>query len=683
MAVVPISKENVDVRRLDDGEIEQEYELEVSMWDCSVLLFTGSVSTWNSMILVVGLLLNIVLQTLFLIVIVTTMLEADINESTVKSKLLWRVSDGHSSRNIDEASGSSKVEQLCAQSLWSFEQSEYNSMVGHTKSGTYLASIALIIWILFTISELRCSVDQLCAIVSLPILRTGPALIPAEDEDDKVDIVGISRIGKVLALVMVVIPRIVLISILSICGCKYLSQTLSLSDIVLNACGLTFVTDIDELVAQVLLSKTMMSKMESIRPVKYGKARTFLGGPALKDLFRYALAAGIMVFATMYFLMPFASNVSAASQALCGGVQDFSFSGGTTLDSQVVIRGTQVAGECSGVDGSAYFTDHYFGHGARKNISAKPRASKKASISRMAETQTRLVLRHIYNDPCSKKSTSLSTVKYDSVCASMSPPLKAVLDRLNVSASGTPKDYPQCPRINLSNPFACNLPVRNLSACVWSHFADECEGKPPGVRTSTCSDDIWEQCQKYNELGMTHPSKNCAFLYMCPRDPCLSMIGTVNVRCQANLTNIDSGFFLRERKSFMIASAGDAIAKAFNASLATWEAKSVHVTKLDMSFIDANVSSAAAATAEITFEYDIMPVPLEVLDDTTNSSVFKTKVQRRLNFLFTKNRTGLKVRKVLNSTSQFLKTEDLVLRRNPPEPEESMDDYVSFDGSYA
>ena len=62
---------------------------------------------------------------------------------------------------------------------------------------------------------------------------------------------------RYVALLLLCVPRLFVMGFLGVIGCQYLAQTSSLSDIVLNAVALAFVLEVDELVANVLLTEKL------------------------------------------------------------------------------------------------------------------------------------------------------------------------------------------------------------------------------------------------------------------------------------------------------------------------------------------------------------------------------------------------------------------------------------------
>lgn len=78
---------------------------------------------------------------------------------------------------------------------------------------------------------------------------------------------------------------------LGVIGCQYLAQTSSLSDIVLNAVALAFVLEVDELVANVLLTEKLRGLLPKIKPISCGT--TSHNFTPVKDLVRYTLTTGL------------------------------------------------------------------------------------------------------------------------------------------------------------------------------------------------------------------------------------------------------------------------------------------------------------------------------------------------------------------------------------------------------
>jgi len=315
------------------------YEFEHSMWDAALLVFVSRSNFADMVILLTGCTLNFGLQIALLLTIFMDMIENKYEGAKVKEMLQYRVEIGHASANFDTGKGQSLLQKLCGLDLWSFEQEEYQLMYDYLYKpvpGFVLSTLAIIIWVLTIMREYRRCIEQAMAVIHLPMVRNGPEI--EEDGEESMVIVGIHPVKKVMMLICLSLFRLGVMFFLGVIGCQYLAWTDGLGDIVLNAVALAFVLDVDELVAEVLLTERLRSTLSKLEPLSCGKImKKDVRCIPMKDVIRYIITVGLIVFSVIYFLMPFYTSINAASLALCGGYQDFSYTGGTSDSAKTII----------------------------------------------------------------------------------------------------------------------------------------------------------------------------------------------------------------------------------------------------------------------------------------------------------------------------------------------------------
>ena len=308
------------------------YEFDQSMWDAALLLFFRKGTNWvDKVILVIGCMLNLFLQLSLLFTISFNMLESPYDVETIREMLKWRVDYGLANSNFDTVTGKSLLTRLCNQELWTYEQEEFKLMYDYLYKevpGALLSTLAIVMWVLTIMVEYRRCAEQALAVIHLPSLRKGSEF---EIDGEEYQILGMHPVKRVLALVLLSLPRLFVMLYLAIIGCQYLAQTVNLGDIVLNAAALAmqvkpslmaskesarniiqqhdsgmpepvarvipkavalaFVMDVDELVADVLLTERLRSILPKIQPLSCGQRKKGKCCP-IKDMIRYAIAAG-------------------------------------------------------------------------------------------------------------------------------------------------------------------------------------------------------------------------------------------------------------------------------------------------------------------------------------------------------------------------------------------------------
>ena len=273
------------------------YEFDQSMWDAALLLFFRKGTNYvEKVILIVGCMLNYFLQMSLLLTIYLNMLDSPYTVDTIQEMLRWRVDNAHSNAAFDEVTGKSLLARLCDQELWSYEQEEFKLMYDYLYKdipGALLSTLAIVMWVLTIMVEYRRCVEQALAVIHLPALaKDDKAEFVWNREDESYAVVGMNSLKRVLALVLLSLPRLFVMLCLGFIGCQYLAQTANLGDIVLNAVALAFVMDVDELVANVLLTERLRSILPKIQPMSCGQRKRGHKCCPFKDMVRYAITAG-------------------------------------------------------------------------------------------------------------------------------------------------------------------------------------------------------------------------------------------------------------------------------------------------------------------------------------------------------------------------------------------------------
>ncbi|CAE7644136.1 unnamed protein product, partial [Symbiodinium pilosum] len=168
--------------------------------------------------------------------------------------------------------------------------------------GVVLSVIAIFLWILTIMMEYRKCVEQALAVWHLPTLKTDDEFEEVTD-DGEILVRGISNCLRAVAFVMLVIPRLLIMGALAISGSIYVAQTASLSDIVLNCLALAFVLDVDELVANVLLTEKLRGLLTKIQPITCGMTRSVRA--PFQDVLRIALTLGGVLGTVLVILLTF------------------------------------------------------------------------------------------------------------------------------------------------------------------------------------------------------------------------------------------------------------------------------------------------------------------------------------------------------------------------------------------
>jgi len=443
----------------------------------------------------------------------------------------------------EKVSSTSMLESLCNQELWGYEQDQYDEMYAYLYKpvpGVVLSLLALILWVMTIIVEYRSTTEQALAILTLPTAKPGERCIE-ENEEGEVSIVGIRRSSRVLAMLCLALPRLGVMGMICWVGCRYLAQTPSLTDIVLNAVALAFVMDVDELLANLICTQKIRRTLESLQPLPCGTwRRSLIGTLQTKDLIRYALAVGVILFAYFMYLIPFHDNVAGAAAALCGGKYDFSYTGGTNADRTVTLQNTSGAsGLCGEETLNSYFNTEYGGYSVNRSRTV---TSARATPD-LAPVRERVVLNFAFKgcptgmilDPVLADREPIP----ERGCTPLPGPLRDMLPA-QVEPGAAP-DPPRCSSFQPSQPDTCSSLPPDGEACRWSWLAQDCEGSKPGwFHQSGCQgydnyqgiSDFETACPIWAAFGFqTTPRFNCRALDNCapPEYDCIVVRGRLEV----------------------------------------------------------------------------------------------------------------------------------------------------------
>ncbi|CAE7540517.1 unnamed protein product [Symbiodinium sp. CCMP2456] len=623
------------------------YEFDQSIWDAALLLFFNNATTpVDRVVLILGFLLNLALQIVLLLTVTLILLENPYTHQTVKEMLTWRVG-AHTSANFDDTAGTSLSRRLCNQELWSYEQAEFKLMYDYLYQvvpGYILSSLAIIMWILTVMVEFRRCTEQALAVIHLP------AISPRESgavhhRDGRIAIRGIQPTKRCLALVTLSLPRIAVMLWMALFGCQYLAQTVSLENIVLNAVGLAFIMDVDELIAHVLLTEQLRSMLPRIVPMRCGESsgKSVSVCPPVKDLTRYVVTAGLIILAFNIWLVPFDANG-----------EDFSFEGGVAENAPIILQPASFGQDawvtdCGGTTTNGTIQDDYLQryYGVRYNASVKNRI-KSATGDDYQKLRMKNVLQFAYaNSPdfgashnCGSDSV-LGPQDKDSkarACVKLPPSLSAALQAENVTHKSVPEN---CPRFNATD--GC-VSLTNPEACLWTWLAKKCDGSPSGeIQWQACDSqsDVNTKCDTWEYVfKKDHPEINCIARYHCtsPNFNCLALRAQYLVKPSSwNTFSADNSAFVN----------------AFRYIMVDWSG-------IDQSHVTVHMSEAGSShpsrTALATLCLRNMPLEYKPEPNVTGASQLLAAI--RQSDLYNQS-NGIESLTVLSDELEYLSTTDL------------------------
>eukprot|EP00927_Polykrikos_kofoidii_P014267 TRINITY_DN16243_c1_g1_i2.p1 TRINITY_DN16243_c1_g1~~TRINITY_DN16243_c1_g1_i2.p1 ORF type:complete len:784 (-),score=108.79 TRINITY_DN16243_c1_g1_i2:76-2427(-) len=621
------------------SEVEQEYRLSASVWDASLFFFVGGLSSWDRFLIGFGFAMNLVIQSVMVWALVTNMSDLDFDADSILRKLEWRVERGHAYTSMDVVTGTTMLTKLCERSLWSFEQEEYKQIYDYLYRpvpGIYLTLLAVLLWVMSTLGEFRLTLEKALALIAIPVVPQGAETLQCLNS--QYEVVGWRKCHRIPALIVMVVPRLVVLVVLCGAGCIYLSRIVSLSEIVLNACGLAFVLDIDEVTAAVFLPRSVLVKLTRTRSLKYGNPRMIFNNIAVKDILRFVLLSFVTFSVFVQVSLPFRESVEASAVALCGGRQNITFKGGDSVDVPLVVSEAGVAKNCR-----SYVHEYYPEVASTFDFEASPSSASADSVAAISSRRLMSILSFAYSD-CSIWATRdiHGTIGR---CKSMNTPLRKILEELNVSTEGNA--LVECPRLNLASAEMCDLQTVMPPVCRWSHVAEKCEGSPPGlVATVMCSDDIWTACSGWTHLQMSHPKLNCIITTKCQDGyNCMLIRGMV-----ALLASNQSGLF---PLSTVVPLIRDGILQAIS-EVSNLDANDMGASAFNVNIVDVPFVAGSTASALIHMNYTLSPLPTTLFESSVESVDFKEAIAKHVTEKFRSADIHSKILKATRSSANIM-----------------------------
>jgi len=551
----PESQTNNKASRVDSAT----YEFDHSMWDAALLVFVNYSNCADMIVLLSGCALNFGLQIAFLLTIGYDMLENKYTDEKVGEMLQWRVEKGHIEDNFDGGQGHTLLSKLCSRNEWTFEQDEYDLMYDYLYKpipGFVLSILAIIIWVLTIMREYRRCFEQALAVIHLPPARRGKEL-EENVEDGTMKIVGLHPAKKGIVLICLSLFRMGVMFVLGVIGCAFLAQTDGLNDLILNAVALAFVMDVDELVADVILTERLRSTLGKLEPLSCGKIlrREVKCVPA-KDMLRYILTAGLIIFSIYYWLHPFYLSINSAALALCGGYQDFTYSGGkSSTDATIIFSPTTFEGDtfvssCESDTYDGYLKKYYSAKLGNQNQSA---AAKDYNAYRRKEVLEFAFSKQMSTCGPGQILQVATETSSERTCTDMPDILKR---QLQGATGGSTKITPNCTRFSPS--MGCDAAAIALGeiqtseqSCVWSWLSRQCDGTPEAstIYQEACglsdSFDLFVVCDTWEFVFDTpNTDYNCRSSSICNSPwTCLSMKVKVEINMNSTFLWTDSNAY--------------------------------------------------------------------------------------------------------------------------------------------
>ena len=372
----------------------EEVELSSSIWDTALLLGTKPCGMAGSIFGLGLILANAVGQGLFVyIVAMTDLSEKNYDEDSVDSLITWRRTVAHDIQHYNPITRQSLASRVCngddGLEMSAGQQASFGEVSQYLSGdvlGMLMAVFAMGMWFLTVCRELASVWSHVRAYATIPMCRGwGSGTVLESTPNGGLRFKSISR-PRFAFCMLIMLLRSGIACTLGYFGGLYLSYTISLSDLLLNAVALEFVINIDELFYEVLCPLSIQRLIVRLEPFKLEPPREW-SGLDLRAPLKSIVTLSLMWFFVSTELVPQQKLLNDVYTALCGGELGVLF----TLDgigSPVWAFEDQNPG-----DGSTFNTGHTW-----------PRQEEEAGYTlkglTFAESVVDFVLQGRYYDDC-------------------------------------------------------------------------------------------------------------------------------------------------------------------------------------------------------------------------------------------------------------------------------------------
>ena len=337
----------------------EEFEVSIgeTVWDAALVCGLPPLDCGASVLLLLSLILNSVIQILFSVAVYVD--DSFSSTSTfldlVPQMARWRLTEGHDHLKMD-LTDTSLVSRVCnsdgslsiagnqmsiidqIKSYLKLEPEVYRNDLNLEEPGSKmqflwkargprLCGLCILLWTLVVFQELRSVATLVHGVLKIP---RGPTRL------NKGSFVAVSsqRVAGFLGLMGI---RTVLAVVLLWSGILWLSHTSSMTDLILNAAALGFIMDTDELLFAATTPAIVKNFVSRLEPLSY-PARSLASRMNASAVLALCSLLAVLVFAMTTFVFPNITTMLILKDAVCAGNQEFV--AGMSATEVVTIRRT-------------------------------------------------------------------------------------------------------------------------------------------------------------------------------------------------------------------------------------------------------------------------------------------------------------------------------------------------------
>mmetsp|Transcript_26980 Transcript_26980/g.35006 ORF Transcript_26980/g.35006 Transcript_26980/m.35006 type:complete len:798 (+) Transcript_26980:29-2422(+) len=312
-----------------DDISDNEYALSGSMWDVVILLGTRSVGIAGTLYSTMLLIMNIIIQFIFCYIVLANFTAETFDDNAILGFRSWRRNIAHSSDFMEDISEVSLASRICNND--SGLELSGSQAVSHewlssylNGNGSLMCILTVTMWLLTVLKEISSIISFWRAFCLLPRSNKTVLSIEGNSFDE------ISQTRFILVL-FTTICRVAVVTSLGYAGTAWLANTVSVTDLILNAVALEFVLCVDEIIFEALAPFRLKAVVDNFAssPMPLPPVRDWKGiDPESMSLFITLVIITLSVWQLM--VIPFEYRLKLADDALCAGELDFVFTVGKT-----------------------------------------------------------------------------------------------------------------------------------------------------------------------------------------------------------------------------------------------------------------------------------------------------------------------------------------------------------------
>jgi len=295
------------------------YELQLSVWDAVLFLGLEAFYWHEQLLLILAFLVNFILQLVFCLMVVHLGLDfAVMDDDSLQDLEVWvKQADDREvttvcgpSVDYSESTGYLQME-LMDEARGYFEEAIFGF-----SWGPLLTVMVIALWSGTMVKQATCLVDMLLALSDITVWRLNNTRTRFEVNLKNVEIISLT-FWKFLWMLLTVVLELGVIFVLLVYGCLWMAESSSVTELLLNAVSLAFITETDELVFATIVPNVVRNMVKKTEALSL-KPRT-----SLPHIHSMVSLLTILMSSTLFWVFPVNVTMTRMNQVsliLCDGL---------------------------------------------------------------------------------------------------------------------------------------------------------------------------------------------------------------------------------------------------------------------------------------------------------------------------------------------------------------------------